>query len=546
MKVTMLLSLVAAVLFPIGMMHYESRIKSRIKVVTFAAYILAILCLTVFREPSNAGRQINLHIFWSYGLFCHADVRWQIYMNVFLFIPFGFLIPWATKKNNTQTLLIGLLFSAGIELTQFILKLGLCEFDDVFHNTLGTELGYGYWKMLTLNKDRINRAIQRMINWFFKCDNKSIRTPAQKELLNALSASLSQGSYSTNDKGVLEEAAQQSVLPLICSGKEALSYIAANVQLMWEQDQLNKVLAGIPFIVLKGSCASFYYPEPLRRTLGDIDLLVGPEHFEAAYDALRVAGYMTNEPVDGISRHVHLKKGSTLIELHRRFAVLQTKDQEMILDSWLFNTDSFVAKINNYAFPMPDHELNGLVLLTHINQHLEEGLGLRQIVDFVMYIKAELTDEKWPAFKEKTDRIGLTTLAKVVGKLGKMYLGLPSSISWCDDAKETTVEKLLDYIFACGNFGHKDAINNTMVMVMSHGRGVKGFFKNLQQRGMENWKLLQKAPWLKPLAWLYQLCRYVCLGVRAGGLRHLKKNAMVSRERNKLMDELRATRLALK
>ena len=35
-----------------------------------------------------------------------------------------------------------------------------------------------------------------------------------------------------------------------------------------------------------------------------------------------------------------------------------------------------------------------------------------------------------------------------------------------NNKKLETVEALLDYIFECGNFGHKDAMNNTMVMVM--------------------------------------------------------------------------------
>ena len=38
---------------------------------------------------------------------------------------------------------------------------------------------------------------------------------------------------------------------------------------------------------------------------------------------------------------------------------------------------------------------NGLVLLGHINQHLEEGLGLRQILDWALYVDKALDDDAW-------------------------------------------------------------------------------------------------------------------------------------------------------
>lgn len=66
-------------------------------------------------------------------------------MNVFLFIPLGFFFPYAMKHSIWETVLIGVIVSIAIEALQYIFCLGLCEFDDVFHNTLGTALGYCYY-----------------------------------------------------------------------------------------------------------------------------------------------------------------------------------------------------------------------------------------------------------------------------------------------------------------------------------------------------------------------------------------------------------------
>ena len=368
-------------------------------------------------------------------------------------------------------------------------------------------------------------------------------TTIQKSLLNALAHALMGEQVGELSEDVIHEAEQQSVLSLVATSNDAKVIFANNYRLLWEQQQLEAVLGVIPFKVLKGAAASIYYPEPLRRTLGDIDILVKKEDYERAKAVLAANGYY---PGIEDERHIHYYKNEIVIELHSHFATLQTLEQEQLLDNWLFESPEEDGQVGRFIFPMPSKELNGLVLLTHINQHLEEGLGLRQIVDFVMYIKAEVPDEKWPSFREKTDQIGLTTLAKVVGKLGKMYLGLPMSITWCDDALETTVGKLLDYCFECGNFGHKDPRNNTVRMVMSHGRGVKGFFRNLQKQGVSNWERLNEQPWLKPVAWLYQLCRYIRLGLKDIHLREFMQNIKASRKRNQLMDELGATRAALK
>ncbi len=368
----------------------------------------------------------------------------------------------------------------------------------------------------------------------------------QQALLQALSNALHGKPVGQQTDDVLDEARQQTVLTLICSSAQAYPSIATNVQIMWEQQELAKTLQGIPYLVLKGACAAIYYPEPMRRTLGDIDILVPPDCFSDAYCALKKADYKTSDPLEGDDRHAHFSRNGILVELHRRYATLQTKDQERLLDDWLYKAEPVEGKIGKYTFPMPEDQLNGLVLLAHINQHLEDGLGLRHLVDWCMFVQHSLPDEQWPAFKEKTDQLGLTKLALVIARFGQVYLDLYKDVIWCSEIRTETIDLLLDYIFECGNFGYKDAINNTIVMVMSHGRGLKGFFKNLQNRGVANWRMLKRAPFLKPFAWLYQLYRYTRLGLRYSGLKNFRRNAAASRQRNKLMDELGATRLAIK
>lgn len=81
--------------------------------------------------------------------------------------------------------------------------------------------------------------------------------------------------------------------------------------------------------------------------------------------------------------------------------------------------------------------------------------------------------------------------------------------------------------------------NNTVTMIMSHGKGVDGFFRNLQKRGEGNWKLLSTYPELRPFAWIYQAGRYVKKGLAAGvKVDDVMRNMDESKKRNQLMERL--------
>ena len=154
MGVMMKLTGAVCILFPLviftaGLFLKKANKRTRwSKIFIFVLYIGVILYLTVLRREEGSVHEFVLKPFWSYAEAHDPQYRWQIYMNIFLFIPFGFMLGWTMNRKFLQTLLIGLIFSALLEVVQYIFCLGLCETDDVIHNTLGTVIGYEYWNML--------------------------------------------------------------------------------------------------------------------------------------------------------------------------------------------------------------------------------------------------------------------------------------------------------------------------------------------------------------------------------------------------------------
>ena len=62
------------------------------------------------------------------------------------------MLPMLKKVTLKQIMLISMLFSIGIEVTQFITGRGLMEFDDVFNNTVGAVVGYIIYHEITHSK----------------------------------------------------------------------------------------------------------------------------------------------------------------------------------------------------------------------------------------------------------------------------------------------------------------------------------------------------------------------------------------------------------
>lgn len=141
----MIVSLVIAFSLPIILQLLSKWLNDKFRITMVCLFLIVILYFTIFSKNLHIVRTANLIPFWSYREIGNDYIRYQIYMNIFLFIPLGFLIPFSSKKTFLQTLILGCCLSIIIEALQFIFALGLCETDDVIHNTLGCIIGYWYW-----------------------------------------------------------------------------------------------------------------------------------------------------------------------------------------------------------------------------------------------------------------------------------------------------------------------------------------------------------------------------------------------------------------
>ena len=102
--------------------------------------------------PFSSWRLLLTVPFYGHGEY----ILKQIVVNMLMMIPIGICFGLFQSSTLLKCLVFGLVFSISIEFLQYCTRTGLCESDDVIHNTLGCLIGYGFGRMaVRLTKKKI-------------------------------------------------------------------------------------------------------------------------------------------------------------------------------------------------------------------------------------------------------------------------------------------------------------------------------------------------------------------------------------------------------
>lgn len=297
--------------------------------------------------------------------------------------------------------------------------------------------------------------------------------------------------------------------------KEIIYQIQRSYLFLMAQESTIRLLeqATIPVVVIKGSSASMYYPQPEYRTIGDIDILIDVEKYEDAVALLLSNGYSLIHEREELERHAVLAKDGVVFELHRQLTWISDPEKADIIEAIVskgIESAERHLQCGRFFYTLPPLE-NGLVLLHHISQHMEEGVGLRQIIDWMMYVNSVLDDELWQcSFMKIAKQTGLEMLAIVVTRMCQVYLGLTEEgRQWCLGADRRLCDALLVDVLDNGNFGKKREQNDSgIIKVSSRSYNPFSILAHMQRIGLKNWQRAQENTWCRPFAWAYQIGVY--------------------------------------
>ncbi|MDO5435279.1 MAG: nucleotidyltransferase family protein [Clostridia bacterium] len=291
--------------------------------------------------------------------------------------------------------------------------------------------------------------------------------------------------------------------------KERAYLLIEYLRILAAQNEITDLLGGqnIPHVIVKGLAAGRYYPDPAKRTYGDIDILIPTEaDFDKAEKLLLENKYIYI-PKSNVSdddrpdeRHHAYEKKRVNFEIHRYFSMGKDEtDKE--LDKTLSAVEPVLIQMEDhrfYAFPEP---YNGITILEHIRHHLITGIGFRQIIDWCCYVDKVLTDECWKSdFEPLADRLSLRAMAIHLTRLCEIYFGL-SHRAFAEEADDAVCTALFEEIDTAGNFGMTlDYGDFEVRSAIVNGN----ILKHLQKNGLNQWPAVKKHKWLRPFAWLWQ------------------------------------------
>lgn len=208
---------------------------------------------------------------------------------------------------------------------------------------------------------------------------------------------------------------------------------------------------GFKMLLLKGYGLSLYYPYPAFRPKGDIDIymLGGSEALSKKVDS--IVSKQLGLPVtkSKLGHHSHYTYDGTLVENHYELSNTYFKGKRSI---YLENALKKLAEESPKKYGpcyLPSATFNAVFLIWHLSTHFcSENIRMRQICDWMLFLKHEHDNIDWPCVEEIWKQSGLWTMASIVSGIAIKYLGMPSDYVPNIDRDNQLEQKVLVDIFS--------------------------------------------------------------------------------------------------
>ena len=315
-------------------------------------------------------------------------------------------------------------------------------------------------------------------------------TAVQEKIFQLLRLGIGASDFIPHVKGaewneIYEIAKKQSLLGIVFDGVKKMSDAAkkkgtsvemdVNLLMTWmgkckqiekRNVQLNEAVGkvsdwfrkkGFRSCILKGQGNALMYPCPAHRTPGDIDIWVSGKPSEVIRFVHSIA------PKEKASYH-HIDFPAIHgipVEVHYRPCYLQNPLHNHRLQKFFADKAdeqfSYVVDIDGGKVAVPTAAFNAVYQLVHIYNHLfQEGIGLRQIVDYYFMMKGlSQMNADFSALQRELKFLELWNFAGAVMYVLHTVLGLSETHMIAPmDVKRGRL--LLNEILQGGNFGQYD------------------------------------------------------------------------------------------
>ena len=279
--------------------------------------------------------------------------------------------------------------------------------------------------------------------------------------------------------------------------------------------------AGIPYTIIKGAASAAYYPDAFVRSMGDVDFLINRSDYERADAVLTEKGFKRSDR--GHFYHIVYEFNGCRYEMHFEPAGIPDGEVGAVVHGYIADVIA-CAREKETVFgriTVPSEFHHGLIMLLHIAHHLTtEGIGLRHLCDWAVFVRAFSDDEFCSLFEEKLRKIGLWDFAQLITRICILTLGCPDK-AWAGEHDDRLEEGILKDMLKGGNFGQKSgARTHESLLISNASKGgiddkpmVNQFIESVNDIIYAKWPASKRCKLLLPFGWLFYLGRYVLRSV---------------------------------
>lgn len=347
---------------------------------------------------------------------------------------------------------------------------------------------------------------------------------AQADFIRLLETALTgqPAEFESIDLNEVERIARNHVcLPLVCSGAElaglnvpeewkqhSMRVAANNYRNLTVQNKALKILAenNIRCAVLKGITVAKYYPEPLRRQLGDIDILVDEENYERTIDLLTASAERDAEKLKH-KFHYHFTFCGTELEVHKYMTEYEEGENGEIFAEALKNAlnTTITGEYDMFKFPMLDEKHLAISLILHTQRHFaEHGITMRMICDFAVFAKNISADTWKNEICPSLRKLGTERFAYALLRACEKYLGAQFEFDTACATDEKIVDDLIEEFLRDGVEASYTAEEITVA------ERLKNIFAAIGGIARRDFKITEKAPITVPFCCIYVVLRSIC------------------------------------
>lgn len=213
---------------------------------------------------------------------------------------------------------------------------------------------------------------------------------------------------------------------------------------------------GFHSVILKGQGNALWYPNPLHRQSGDIDIWLdgGRE---------KIMDYVRRYFPKAKARYHHVDfpaiKGLE-IEVHFTPTWMCAWSDNKFLQKWF---DENLEKQIHHAVLLPNEQetvniptkaFNRIFLLIHIYRHyFDEGIGLRQLLDYALLLKQGCSEEERAETVQILKKIHLLDFTSAIMYILQRIFGLEDKYMLVTPSEKAGIP-VLHEIMQTGNFGY--------------------------------------------------------------------------------------------